>query len=157
MLATLPPPVSPEYHQFLGIDQPQLLLNVLEMWCCLLLRSLPVQTLETWLPPSTRIQPQGAPAALNIANPLDHGERGGRQWVDLSTSEDPLVREYVKAGERNKNQVEHDVTPVDKKEDRVAFSCTVQSTTVMLLGAAVVIGYMLLRSSSGPASRPRIR
>ncbi|KAF2120871.1 hypothetical protein BDV96DRAFT_641522 [Lophiotrema nucula] len=93
LLAVLPQPTHPSYHTAPGIDQPQLILNILEMWCCLLLRSLPEETLQKYLPPSSN--GDGFPGGLNIASPLDHGEQGRRDWIDLSKSKDPLVLEYL--------------------------------------------------------------
>ncbi|KAH7414207.1 hypothetical protein DE146DRAFT_750369 [Phaeosphaeria sp. MPI-PUGE-AT-0046c] len=90
-------------HALPGMDCQDLLLNVLEMWICLVFRSLPLQTLEEWLPNDGSVKEgrksglEGEFCGLNIALPLDQGEKQ-REWVDLSNDEDPLVREYANLG-----------------------------------------------------------
>lgn len=86
-----------------GMDSPDLLLNVLETWMCLVFRTLPKQLLEEWLPDDGTINKsrkegqEGAFGGLNIACPLDHGEKQ-REWLDLSESDDPLIRDYLGLG-----------------------------------------------------------
>jgi hypothetical protein len=90
-------------HMLPGMDCPDLLMNVLEMWMCLCFRTLPIQTLETWLPNNGEVKKgrkrglEGEFGGLNIACPLDQGEKQ-REWLDLSDSEDPLIRDYLGRG-----------------------------------------------------------
>jgi hypothetical protein len=87
------------------MDQPDLYLNVLEMWCCLLFRSLPPQILAEYLPDEALSgQKKTVSVGLNIANPLDHGGKEAFDWVDLSESDDPLVLEYVHGTDGNRTQ-----------------------------------------------------
>jgi hypothetical protein len=87
-------------HTLPGMDSPDLLLNVLEMWMCLVFRTLPRPLLEQWLPDDGTINKnrkegkEGEFGGLNIACPLDQGEKQ-REWLDLSESDDPLVRDWV--------------------------------------------------------------
>jgi hypothetical protein len=89
-----------------GMDAPDLLLNVLEMWMCLVFRSLPEESLREWLPSDDTINParkegkEGVVGGLNIALPIDQGEKS-RSWVDLGESDDPLIREYMESGRKN--------------------------------------------------------
>ena len=94
ILCVLPSP-SMGNHALPGMEEPDLLLNVLEMWMCLVFRTLPRQTLEEWLPPGVRRE--GDMGALNIQSPLENWEGPGRkrERVDLRNAEDPLVREWV--------------------------------------------------------------
>lgn len=98
-LAVLPP-LNATNQSLPGMDAPDLLLNVLEMWMCLVFRTLPDETLAAWLPDDGTVNKsrkegrEGVFGGLNIASPLDNGQRQ-REWVDLSESEDPLVREYL--------------------------------------------------------------
>ncbi|KAF2279625.1 uncharacterized protein EI97DRAFT_359341, partial [Westerdykella ornata] len=101
VLATLPSPFSPSSQTLPGMDQPDLLLNVLEAWCCLLFRCLPPKLLKECLPPGIRAESKDLQnVALNVANPLDQGDKGSMQWVDLSGTQDPLIQEYLKEVER---------------------------------------------------------
>lgn len=85
-------------HTLPGMDAPELLLNLLEMWMALVFRSLPIQILEAWVPDdvnsSRKEGKEGEFGGLNIAIPLDQGGRE-REWVDLSECGDPLVLEYL--------------------------------------------------------------
>lgn len=102
-LVAIVPAQSMGGHALPGMDCQDLLMNVLEMWMCLVFRSLPVQVLEEWLPNDVSVKvgrksgQEGVFGALNIALPLDQGERQ-REWLDLSEDEDPLVREYCNLG-----------------------------------------------------------
>lgn len=101
VLAMLPHPSAPGVSALPGMDQPDLILNILEMWCCLLFRTLPPQVLSEYgIPPKPALGEGSLDVGLNIANPLDHGGRGGWETVDLSTSDDPLVLDYLKEVER---------------------------------------------------------
>jgi len=157
VLATLPRPSSPAYRQFPGIEQTGLLLNIVEMWCCLLLRSLPLPTLEIWLPPNTKLQHPGDPRPLNIANPLDQGGKGARSWVNLSGSQDPLVQEYIKVEDQSKIKAEQAVKATNRDENRISFLVSFQPSTLLLVGSVVVAGYMMLKSRSLFTQRPSFR
>lgn len=82
-----------------GMDDMGLMLNLLEMWVCLIFRTLPEQVLEEWLPDHPDVGKErkegkeGVFGGLNVACPLDGGSRE-REWVDMSGSDDLIVREY---------------------------------------------------------------
>ncbi|KAF2833120.1 hypothetical protein CC86DRAFT_365096 [Ophiobolus disseminans] len=104
-LAALIPSPNMGNQALPGMDSPDLLLNVLEMWMCLVFRTLPKQMLEEWLPNDGTINKnrkegqEGEFGGLNIACPLDHGEKQ-REWLDLSESDDPLIRDYLGLGRK---------------------------------------------------------
>jgi hypothetical protein len=108
LVALLPSP-NMGNHTLPGMDCPDLLLNILEMWTCLIFRTLPPQTLEEWLPNDGIINKgrktgqEGAFGGLNIACPLDHGEKQ-REWLDLSESGDPLIRDYLGLGRQTSEE-----------------------------------------------------
>jgi hypothetical protein len=115
-------------HTLPGMDSPDLLLNLIEMWMCLVFRTLPTQTLEVWLPDdgtinkSRREGKEGEFGGLNIATPLDHGEKE-REWLDLSESDDPLIREYLGLGrklssveERKRSEIQYLKTEPKEEE-----------------------------------------
>jgi len=80
-------------------DRIDLVLNILEMWTCLLFRSLPKASLVAYLPPGSPV-PTGPPESLNVALPLDQGvEMSERDVVDLRTVKDPLLREWFRLDE----------------------------------------------------------
>ena len=173
-------------HALPGMDAPDLLLNVLEMWMCLVFRTLPVQSLETWLPSDGTVNKsrkqgqEGEFGGLNIACPLDHGEKQ-REWLDLSESDDPLVRDYLGLGrkiseteQRKRSDVQY-VKAEEKTEDtpaqrRVNYTERAKSYNksrrqqdsnpsqtvgiVLVVTMAVLIGTAFLRSSGGPGPRP---
>lgn len=93
ILCTLPSP-NMGNHTLPGMDEPELLLNLLEMWMCLVFRCLPRQTLEQWLP--TDVRKEANMSALNIQCPVDNweGSSSRPERVDLRNAEDPLVREW---------------------------------------------------------------
>jgi hypothetical protein len=76
------------------VSRPDLALNILEMWCALLLRTLPMETLCDWL--SDDVEHQVSWMPLNVASPLDHGDelksRGAFEL--LKDAEDGLARTY---------------------------------------------------------------
>ncbi|EUC30646.1 hypothetical protein COCCADRAFT_7361 [Bipolaris zeicola 26-R-13] len=96
-----------------GTDDMPLLMNVLELWMCLVFRSLPMQVLEEWLPDDGSVErkrkvgKEGVVSGLNVACPLDQG-RDDRMFVDLSDDEDPLVKAYLKEVRRKKKEKEED-------------------------------------------------
>ncbi|KAL6703247.1 hypothetical protein ACN47E_010035 [Coniothyrium glycines] len=85
-----------------GMDEPALLLNVLEMWIALVFRTLPAEMLDVWLPDSECVTKgrksgkEGVFGGLNVACPLDNG--GERHFVDMTDSEDPVVRAWLAQG-----------------------------------------------------------
>ncbi|KAF2199237.1 hypothetical protein GQ43DRAFT_399228, partial [Delitschia confertaspora ATCC 74209] len=90
VLATLPAGINSSAP---GMDRPDLVLNILEMWCGLLFRCLPRQFLREYLPSEFPV-PAGPPDGLNIDCPLDHGlDIKEHEWVDMSQTQDPLVKE----------------------------------------------------------------
>lgn len=116
VLAALPSS-NMDNHTLPGMDDPALLLNVLEMWMCVVFRSLPAAILEEWVPkgidPKMREGREGVFGGLNIKSPLDHRDAKS-SFVDLSGSDDPLVREYlsvsVAESERRKGPMDDEVT-----------------------------------------------
>ncbi|KAF1970252.1 hypothetical protein BU23DRAFT_538232 [Bimuria novae-zelandiae CBS 107.79] len=94
VLCTLPSPTMGN-HMLPGMDEPDLLLNLLEMWMCLVFRCLPKQTLQEWLP--SGVETGGEIGSLNIQCPLDtwEGPGGKHERVDLRNAEDPLAREWA--------------------------------------------------------------
>lgn len=73
-------------------ERPDLVMNVLETWCCLLFRSLPKATLEEWLGSDLE---EGLPS-LNVALPLDTGdEMASKTAFDLlKDADEGLAKEY---------------------------------------------------------------
>jgi len=102
------------------MDCPDLLLNILEMWMCLLFRSLPHQLLDEWLPVSScKEESKEEESALNIASPLDTGSNNKREWLDLSTSTDPLVHDYLANGDRKRGEVDYAQRPSQQLAQRL--------------------------------------
>lgn len=168
-----------------GMDQPELLLNVLEMWMSLVFRTLPLQTLEMWLDGVEGVSKkrkegkEGEFSGLNIASPIDHGERA-REWLDLSDSDDPLVLEYLHLSSMGKN----DVPQRKRQETRYMEKNDEQDTAVQIKerytqaarqrmfqeqyeirvpawvlvgGFALTLGVILFNGSGGPQPKPRLR
>lgn len=111
-----------------GMDSPDLLLNLIEMWMCLVFRTLPPQLQEEWLPDDGTVNKskkdgkEGEYGGLNIASPLDHAEKE-REWLDLSEIEDPLIRDYLGLGrqlseaeQRKRSEVQY-LKPEIKQEE----------------------------------------
>jgi hypothetical protein len=170
-----------------GMDCPDLLLNLIEMWMCLVFRALPSQILRAWLPDGGTVAKiakegkEGEYGGLNIASPLDHGEKE-REWLDLSETEDPLVRDYLGLGrqlseveQRKRSDIQYTKSESkqgeEKQEDtppqrRKQYIQRTQSynqymrqqgeqnpqavASIFVIGIAVVIGIMIVRSNSGP-------
>ncbi|KAH4108291.1 hypothetical protein HBI25_177630 [Parastagonospora nodorum] len=173
LIAQVPSP-NMGNHTLPGMDCPDLLLNVLEMWMCLVFRSLPLQILDTWLPDDATVKKgrksgqEGEFGGLNIAIPLDQGG-AQREWLDLSECEDPLIREYLGRGKESAKveAKEEEDSPEQRrtKYTEKARSYNKQRTEPpvatppvagYIFGAAVafLIGAALLR---GYASRPQGR
>ncbi|KAF2869754.1 hypothetical protein BDV95DRAFT_576210 [Massariosphaeria phaeospora] len=147
-------------HALPGMDCPDLMLNVLEMWSSLIFRTLQEDTLRAWLPEGTKLRSKGTEhGPLNIAVPLDQGSKSVREWLDLSKSEDPLLVEYIGHGERKKSQVQY----VEKKTKDVSYASgdrpvEVPLGTMIVFGTAIFLGIMLLRGGGGrPASVPTLK
>ncbi|KAE9974380.1 hypothetical protein EG328_003895 [Venturia inaequalis] len=102
VLATLTKPV----------EKSDLVLNVLETWCCLLFRSLPKATLEEWL--GTGLE-EGIPS-LNIALPLDTGDEMASKTAFelLKGSGEVLAREYYWDVKKGRLRAKPAVAPVPK-------------------------------------------
>jgi len=184
LAAQLPSP-NMGNHALPGMDSPDLLLNVLEMWMCLVFRTLPEQILNEWLPDdgtinkSSKEGKEGEFGGLNIACPLDHGEKH-REWLDLSESDDPMIRDYLGLGrkiseseQRKRSDVQY-VKAEEKGEDanaqrRVAYTERARSYNkgrrqqdsnppqvlgvVLVVTMAVLVGTALLRGTGGPRAR----
>ncbi|KAG6354924.1 hypothetical protein INS49_004005 [Diaporthe citri] len=94
VLAVLPP--GPTAAGFSPKEQ-ALLLNMLEMWCALLLSTLQPSTMAQWHEYGARAGAGRPWVGLNLGCPLDHG--GPVKYVNwrhaLSESEDPLATTYV--------------------------------------------------------------
>lgn len=183
LVAQLPPP-NMESNQLPGMDHPELLLNLMEMWMCLVFRTLPPQTLQSWLPDDASINKgykkgkEGEFGWLNLASPLDHGQKE-REWIDLSETGDPLLRDYLGLGRQidgAEQEKRSDVQDVilkqnnDEKADtaadtRKAYAERARSFNrkmnhremepsqalglVFAAGLGVLIGITLMRISSG--------
>ena len=153
-------------HALPGMDDPGLLLNVLEMWMGLVFRTLPASILEEWMPegvsPARREGREGVFGGLNIRSPLDQGDSKS-DWIDLSESDDPLVREYVGPGVA-KNE-EHDLlqNAIEKrkkeyaekarKRNQTGNAAGVSVNTIIVFGMGVVLGFALVKGLSRPISR----
>ncbi|KAF2842397.1 hypothetical protein M501DRAFT_413611 [Patellaria atrata CBS 101060] len=94
ILATIPSPLKALSH---GHDNASvaLLLNVLEMWCALMLRTLQPAQAEQYLPPGEAVE-ESTWFPLNVASPIDHGDSTvQRMWSDtLIDSRDKLAVFY---------------------------------------------------------------
>ncbi|EMD61300.1 hypothetical protein COCSADRAFT_39036 [Bipolaris sorokiniana ND90Pr] len=113
--------VLPGVNSGPGTDDMPLLMNVLELWMCLIFRSLPIQVLEEWLPDDGSVErkrkagKEGVVGGLNVACPLDQG-RDERTFVDLSDEEDPLIKAYLKEVRRKKKEKGEEDEIVRRKE-----------------------------------------
>jgi hypothetical protein len=163
-----------------AVEKPELVMNVLEMWMCLVFRTLPEESLSEWLPSDGTINTarkegkEGLFGGLNIACPVDQGVKN-RTWVDLSKSEDPLVREYLETArkssgvqsvkkEEEDKPAQHEV--VQRKERYKAKAKRYRESDDggiivppwLVFGVvAVVAGFFLLKSNGGPQPSPRPR
>jgi hypothetical protein len=155
------PPLSMGNHALPGMDRPNLLLNVLEMWMAMIFRSLPKQVLEPWSLPKTENERMFG--ALNISSPLDHGAKE-REWVDLSKCNDHLVREYLGPVKQIGNS---DISQPQLEKVSLETESAVQSTSkgfgdyvihvnaqaLLLTAGAVLIGFALTKATLG-ANKP---
>jgi hypothetical protein len=158
-----------------GMDDPALLLNLLEMWMCLIFRTLPPQMLTEWMPADVdakrKLGKEGEFGGLNIASPLEQGA-GGRTWVDLSDNRDPLVRDYLseeahkasRLGVRGETRSVVEADPhaetrkayAEKAQRRNTAShnqIRISSGAVVAVGIAVVLGFALWRGNTVVARR----
>ena len=166
-----------------GMDHPELMMNVLEMWMCLVFRTLPELTLKGWLPDDVLVDKkrlmakEGVVGGLNVASPLDQGvEMKEREFVDLSEEDDAVIRDYLKEIQRKKddgligeNLKERKTKDVEVDEEERALrkkmyaekarryqqrdNAIVIPQWVFLGAMAVGVGVLLLRSSGGPQAR----
>ncbi|KAJ4380634.1 hypothetical protein N0V86_003993 [Didymella sp. IMI 355093] len=165
VLAVLPSP-SMGGHALPGMDDPSLLLNLLEMWMGLVLRSLPTSMLEEWLPEGVSQMKEGREGVfggLNIMCPLDQGNSKSG-WIDLSESGDPLVREYLGVDATKTPEVKdnaQDEVEKRKKEyaekarnmNQVQNDSSVSANALIAFGMGVVLGFALMKGLSGPMRR----
>ncbi|KAJ4991288.1 hypothetical protein SVAN01_03186 [Stagonosporopsis vannaccii] len=118
VLAVLPSP-NMGGHALPGMDDPALLLNLLEMWMGLVFRTLPTAMMEEWMPgdisPNRKEGKEGVFGGLNIRCPLDQGDIKAC-WVDLSESDDPLVREYVGVPTFRQEGLESQQNDIEKRK-----------------------------------------
>ena len=86
---------DPEGHKHLGVSSPILFRNLLEMWCCLMFRTLSNIHLNEFLPPDINIRDRET-EHLNLQVPLEHDRP--YDWAKtrdaLRDSPDPLRRKY---------------------------------------------------------------
>lgn len=156
-----------------GMDDVSLLLNVLEMWMCLVFRSLPDDSLARWLPDENsaisrkrKTAKEGVVGGLNVACPLDQGTTGmaERSFVHLDTEADALVKRYWSEVTTRKKQREADDGEGDEEAELLqrrkaytekAKAYASKDTQVhvpqwIVFGALVAaVGYMLLHSKGG--------
>jgi hypothetical protein len=94
-----------------GMERLDLVMNILEMWMCLVFRSLPTDTLQEWLPSSLLVDDdkrlvakEGVVGGLNVASPLDQGTDVKQMpFVDLSGEEDSIIQSYLQEVQRRKD------------------------------------------------------
>lgn len=153
-------------HTLPGMDDPALLSNLLEMWMGLVFRTLPAAMLKEWIPegisPKKKEGKEGVFGGLNIRCPLDQGA-GKADWVDLSESDDPLVREYVGVSAVTQEEVESQQNDVEKRKKEYADKARrlnrshkelgVSAHTLVVFGMGVVLGFALMKGFSGPMQR----
>lgn len=153
-------------HALPGMDDPALLSNLLEMWMGLVFRSLPVSMLEEWIPggisPKLREGKEGVYGGLNIRSPLDQGDNKAG-WVDLSDSDDPLVRDYLAVRTAKGERPESTQDDVEKRKKEYAEKARrlnhgqkeiiLSTNTLVVFGMGVVIGFALFKGLSGPIQR----
>lgn len=166
VLAVLPSP-NMGGHALPGMDDPSLLLNVLEMWMGLVFRCLPAPMLEEWLPEGVSAKrkegKEGVFGGLNIRCPLDQGDSKS-DWIDLSESDDPLVREYLGVGTLKTSGEQDEATDeLDRRKKEYAEKArklnqdhkgpSVSVNTLIVFAMGVVLGFALMKGLSGPMPR----
>jgi hypothetical protein len=152
-------------HTLPGMDEPALLLNVLEMWMCLVFRSLPAELLCEWIPdgvdPARKAGKEGVFGGLNIRSPLDQGDSKA-EWIDLSESNDPLVREYVGARVvKNEGLNVEDEVNLRKREyaerarklNQGRNEVVVTANTLLVFGVGLALGLALMKGFGVPVQR----
>lgn len=160
------PSLSMGNHTLPGMDAPDLLSNVMEMWMCLVFRSLPVQVMEEWIPEGVdkgrKEGKEGVFGGLNIRSPLDQGNSRA-EWIDLSDSDDPLVREYMGVGtvKNESMELEEDVVAKRKREyaaktrklNQTHSEVKVTANTLIVFGVGIALGLALMKGFGAPMQR----
>ena len=132
----------------------------------LVFRTLPASMLEDWMPegvsPARREGKEGLFGGLNIRSPLDQGDSKS-DWIDLSESEDSLVREYVGSGHAKNEEHDRLQDEIEKRKKEYAEKARklnqagkevgVSVNTIVVFGMGVVLGFALVKGFSGPISR----
>lgn len=163
VLAVLPSP-SMGNHTLPGMDDPVLLLNVLEMWMCLVFRSLPNAILEEWVPkgidPRRKEGREGVLGGLNITSPLDY-RNAKPGFVDLTDSDDSLVREYLSVGmaksEQRKGPMDDEVVKRKyavkaRRLNHPQRDIIMTGNTLIVFGVGVALGLSLMKIFGAVAS-----
>ncbi|KAF2460780.1 hypothetical protein BDY21DRAFT_131720 [Lineolata rhizophorae] len=92
-LATLTAPSSAP-----GMHRPDLVLNILEMWCGVVLQTLPADIVKAWTPPGILIRKMPW-RPLNVALPFDQGDMengaSSSMWNYLKREDAALVNGYL--------------------------------------------------------------
>ncbi|CAI6240669.1 unnamed protein product [Periconia digitata] len=164
IVAVLPPPNAGN-HALPGMDCPDLLLNILEMWMALAFKSLPKQTLVEWLPEGAGKDTPFGP--LNISNPLETGgsERG---WVDLSDSKDLLIQDYIRPEKKKEGAIEKmdeepekkpDLPPPTEKNRAIHEQLVIQisSRAMLIMVTAAFVGFAVFSRAGGSVPKPNGR
>ncbi|KAK7193920.1 hypothetical protein DPSP01_012740 [Paraphaeosphaeria sporulosa] len=135
-----------------GMDDEGLLLDVMEMWMCLVFRCLQKETLETWLPGD--VERRGKLGGLNVWAPVERYDRGG-EMVHLRASEDWLVAEWgeLKRGEW-KERVMKELDLEERKEEKHVGPLAVEGAPpwVYAVGGAIggaAVMWIVLRRVGG--------
>ena len=181
--AVLPSPLPSSSSLVPGMERSDLVMNVLEMWMCLIFRSLPSDTLEDWLPDDELVDKgrktakEGVVGGLNVATPLDQGVGvKNMPFVDLSGEVDPVIRDYLREVKRRKGDVQQvenvkikdGTVEVDEEERALRKKMYAEKVRryqnrrdkdvvipqwVFLGALAVGVGVFLFRSSGGPRGK----
>lgn len=126
-------------HALPGMDKEGLLLDVMEMWMCLLFRCLQGETLANWLPGS--VEREGRFGALNVWAPVERWEGGKGEMVDMRESGDRLVREWGELKrEEWKERVMKELNLEERKEEKVDGPSAVESAPPWLCAVGGAIG-----------------
>jgi hypothetical protein len=165
------------------MERPDLVMNVLEMWMCLVFRSLPSDTLGEWLPDDELVDKgrktakEGVVGGLNVATPLDQGVGiKDMPFVDLSGEVDPVIWDYLREVKRRKGDVQqvenvkikNGTVEVDEEERALRKKMYAEKVRryqkkrdkdvvipqwVFLGALAVGVGVLLFRSSRAPRGK----